>query len=114
MVIFEYIVLEVFELLIAKRTSMVPIDCLLNTGFAIYMSTSRYVTIINGIKANCTLKLSLKFLWTDLEVDVILWLFDDHMALMKSKNSGNGFYINLSTKNYFVIIKKCFYKSFVL
>ncbi len=77
MIILEHIIFEIIELLITEGTSMMPINRLFNTWSAIYMPASRYVTVIDGIEANRTLELSLKPLWTDLEVNVIL-LFYHH------------------------------------
>jgi len=49
MIVFKYIIFKLLQLLIAKGTTMMPIDCLLNTGFAISMAASSYITIIDGI-----------------------------------------------------------------
>jgi hypothetical protein len=59
MIIFEYIVFEIFQLLITERTSMMPIDGLLNARPAIHMPAPSNVTVSDRIKTDCTLELSL-------------------------------------------------------
>lgn len=59
MVIFEYVVLEVFELLVAKGTSMVTVDSLLNARPAIYMTAPGDITVIDGVETNRALELCL-------------------------------------------------------
>lgn len=77
MIILENIIFEILELLITEGTTMMPIDCLLDTGSAIHMTASGDVAISDGVKTDCTLELCFEFLWTDFEVDVVL-LFDHH------------------------------------
>ena len=83
MIVFKYIILKVLKLLITERTSMMAIDCLFDTGLTIYMSASRYVTVVDRVETDCTLKLLLQFLRTDLEVNMVLRLFDDHGFLVR-------------------------------
>lgn len=78
MIVLEHIVLELLEFLIAKRASMMPVDGLLDTGLTIYMSASRYVTVIDGIETYCTLELCFKLFWVYLKVYMVLLLFSDH------------------------------------
>lgn len=78
MIILEYVVLELLQFLIAKRASMVPVDCFFDAGLTIYMSTSRYVTVVDRIEAYCTLELCLKLFWVYLKVYMVLLLFSDH------------------------------------
>jgi hypothetical protein len=59
MVVFEDIIFKVFKLLVAERTSVMPVYSLLNAALTIDMSTPRNVTIIDRIETNCTLKLDL-------------------------------------------------------
>ncbi len=61
-IILENIIFKVFQLLVTKGTTMMTIDRLLNTAFAIYMPASCNVTIIDRIHAYCTLELGLKLL----------------------------------------------------
>ena len=79
-IILENVILEILELLITEGTTMMPIDCLLDTGSAIHMTASGDVAISDGVETDCTLELGLKLLWTDFEVDVVL-LFDHHCGL---------------------------------
>jgi hypothetical protein len=59
MIIFEYILFEIFELLVAKGTPMVSCNRLLNADFAIDMPAACDVAIVDGIEADCALKLML-------------------------------------------------------
>lgn len=93
MIVLENIVFELFQLLIAKWTAVMTIDCFLDACFAIYMATSRYVAIIDWIETYCALKLSLQLLWVYFEVYVILSLFADHFSF-------DNFFINNSLKIY--------------
>lgn len=86
MIIFEYVIFEIFKLLVTKWAAMMPINCFLNTRLAIHMATSCYVTIINWIETYCTLKLSLQFLWIDFEVNMVLVLFTYHCCISVLKN----------------------------
>lgn len=56
MIIFEYIHFEVFEVLIAERTAMMTVDCLLDTMSTVYMSTTCDVAIGDRVQTDCTLK----------------------------------------------------------
>lgn len=75
MVILKHVVLEILELLITERTSMMAVDCLLDARSAINMAASGDVAISDGIEADSTLEFCFELLWAYLEVDVIL-LFD--------------------------------------
>ena len=105
-VILEYVILKILKLLITKGTTMMAIDCLLNTGPAIYMTASRDVAISNRVETDCTLELCFKLLWTNLEVDVVL-LFDHHFEIFwRLKDwwfNYEGFIICI-TKNYWAIV----------
>lgn len=68
MIIFEYVVLEIFELLITEWTSVVSVYGLFDAAFAVDVPASSYIAVINRVQAYCTLKLNLKFLWVNLEV----------------------------------------------
>jgi hypothetical protein len=81
MIIFEYIVFEIFELLITERTAMMPIDSLLNARPAIDMPASSNVTVSYRIKTDCTLELGLKLLWAYLEVSMVGLLLNHHRGL---------------------------------
>lgn len=78
MIVLEHVVLELLEFLIAKRASVMPVDCLFDAGLTINMSTSCYITIVDGIEAYCTLELCLKLFWTYLKIYMVLLLFSDH------------------------------------
>jgi len=54
MVVFKHILLEVLKLLVAEGASMIPIDSFLDTLVTVNMSTSRYVTVVNGSETDCT------------------------------------------------------------
>ncbi len=78
MIIFENVILKVFQLLIAEGTAMMTVYSLFDTAFAVYMAASCNVTIINWVEAYCTLKLCLELLWVYFKVDVTLVLFVYH------------------------------------
>lgn len=80
MVVFKDIVLEVLKFLIAKGTSVVSVYRFLDTGSAIYMSTSSDVTVIDRVEANSALELRLQLFRTDLEVNVAALLLCDHLT----------------------------------
>ncbi len=81
MIIFEYIVFEIFKLLITERTAMMSIDSLLNARPAIHMPAPSNVTVSDWIKTDCTLELGLKLLRAYLEVSMVGLLLNHHTGL---------------------------------
>lgn len=59
MIVFEDIIFELFQLLVAKWTAMVTIYCLLDASFAIHVTATCYVTVVDWVKADCALELGL-------------------------------------------------------
>ena len=57
MIVFENVVFELFQLLVAEGTAMVPVDCLLDAAFAVDVAASCYVAIVYGVHADCALEL---------------------------------------------------------
>lgn len=79
MVVLEHVIFKLLELLIAERTTVVPVDCLFDASLAVYMPTSRYVTVVDRVEANCALEFGFQFLWVYFEVYVVL-VFVDHLS----------------------------------
>lgn len=75
-IIFKNIVLETFQLLIAKGATMMPIYCFLDAAFAIDVPAPRDIAVIYWIQAYCTLKFSLQFLRINFKVNMILFCVD--------------------------------------
>lgn len=59
MIIFEYILFEIFQFLVAKGTPVVSCNRLLDADFAIDMPAACDVAIVDGIEADRALKLML-------------------------------------------------------
>lgn len=95
MIVFEDVVFEVFELLIAEGASVVSVNRLLNAGLTIYMPTPGNVAVIDWVETNCTLKLCLQLLRTDLKVDVAALLLRNHWTTSVDKFPNDLLY-NLS------------------
>jgi hypothetical protein len=68
MVIFEDVILKIFKLLIAERTSVMSVNSLLNTAFAVDVAATCNIAVVNGVQTDGTLKLNFQFIWADFEV----------------------------------------------
>ena len=77
-IILEDIHLEILEFLGAEGTPMVSVHRLLDTFFAVYMTTTRYVAIFYGVQAYCALEFMFKQFCWDAEVVLDLGLFYYH------------------------------------
>lgn len=86
MVILENIRLEVKQILVAKRTAVVPTYCLFDAVLAIHMSASRDVAVCDGVQTNGALKFVLELFCAYSEtvvVEIVTSLVDHQNSLFK-------------------------------
>jgi hypothetical protein len=83
-IVFEDIHFEIFKILIAEGTTMMPSNCLLDAMTAIDMPAASDIAVSDLIEAYCALKLVLEFLCADSKAVVVKVVgFDLHLILFQ-------------------------------
>ena len=88
MIIFKDILFELFELLIAKRATVMPINRFFDASPTVYMPASCNIAIVDRIQTDSALELLLQLLDVYFEVfvaiDILVWFYF-HSAITNIK-----------------------------